>query len=163
MSIRLATMEDLQVMTEIYNQAIERRSCTADMDPFAAEQRISWFQEHQNPKYPLFVYEKEGTVVGYIYLSGYRSGRRAMRYAVEVSYYICNAFQGQGVGTTMLDFAVEKCRELKYKNAVAILLSCNEPSIRLLEKFGFEQWGCMPDIADFDGELCSHLYYGLKL
>ncbi len=163
MSIRLAKIEDLLAMTEIYNQAIERRNCTADMDPFSIDERLPWFRDHQNQEYPLYIYQKDQQVVGYVYLSGYRPGRRAMRQTVEISYYIHNDFQGQGIGTKLLDYAIEKCRELKYKNAVGILLSCNEPSIRLLKKFGFEEWGCLPDIADFDGVLCSHLYYGLKL
>ncbi|HEY8804810.1 MAG TPA: hypothetical protein VIM42_06845 [Clostridium sp.] len=34
---------------------------------------------------------------------------------------------------------------------------------KLLEIFEFKEWGCLPGIADFDGEICSHLYYGLKI
>jgi len=36
-------------------------------------------------------------------------------------------------------------------------------NIKLAEKFGFKEWGCLPGIADFNGEICSHLYYGLKI
>ena len=47
MSIKLAEYKDLEVLVEIYNQAIETHRCTADMDTFTVEERISWFEEHQ--------------------------------------------------------------------------------------------------------------------
>ncbi len=163
MSFRLAKQSDLCAMTEIYNQAILRKRCTADTETFTVEGRQPFFNAHQCDEYPLYVYEVDSTVVGYVYLSGYRPGRRAMKYVAEVSYYIHNEHQGQGLGTKFLAYAVDKAKELGYRDLVAILLGFNEASIGLLKKFEFEKWGELPDIADFDGELCSHLYYGLKL
>ena len=32
-----------------------------------------------------------------------------------------------------------------------------------MEKFGFELWGHLPNIADFDGIECGHVYYGIKV
>lgn len=163
MSIRLAKYEDLEVLVEIYNQAIVTKRCTADTETFTVEERMSWFKEHQSLEYPLYVYEIDGKVVGYMYISGYRPGRRAMRFTAEVSYYIHNDYQRQGIGSKFMEFAIEKSKELNYKTLIAILLEWNTPSIKLLEKFGFNEWGRLPNIADFDGETCSHLYYGLKL
>lgn len=34
------------------------------------------------------------------------------------------------------------------------------PSRRLLEKFGFERWGVLPEVDEFDGRLCGQWYYG---
>ncbi|WP_430885318.1 GNAT family N-acetyltransferase [Fusibacter sp. JL216-2] len=163
MIIRQAQQSDLKVMTDIYNQAIIRKECTADTETFTVSQRQAWFDAHKDPAYPLYACEIDGRVVGYVYLSGYRPGRKAMRYITEVSYYIDNDYQGQGIGSKLLPFAIEKAKALGYRDMVAILLSLNTPSIKLLEKFGFEKWGDLPNVADFDGVLCSHLYYGLKL
>lgn len=163
MCIRLAKYEDLEALVEIYNQAIETRRCTADMEPFTIEERISWYETHQSLEYPLYVYEADDTVVGYIYLSGYRPGRRAMKFTAEVSYYIHNDYHRQGIGSKLLEFAIKRAKELNYRTLIAILLDWNISSKGLLERFGFKQWGYLPDIADFDGEICSHLYYGLKL
>jgi L-amino acid N-acyltransferase len=163
MSIRLAQNEDLESLVEIYNQAIVTHRCTADMDIFTVEERVSWFEEHQSLEYPMYVYEIDNKVVGYLYFTGYRPGRRAMRHTAEISYYIHNNYQRQGIGTKFMGFAINKSKELNFKNLVAILLEWNVSSIKLLEKFGFEKWGCLPGIADFDGKLCSHLYYGLKI
>jgi L-amino acid N-acyltransferase YncA len=35
--------------------------------------------------------------------------------------------------------------------------------VRLLRKHGFELWGRLPDVADFEGELVAHVYYGRKV
>ncbi len=163
MGFRLARQTDLEALTEIYNQAIVRKRCTADTEIFTPDQRQGWLDSHKSELYPLYVYETDNTVVGYVYLSGYRPGRKAMQYVAEVSYYIHNDYQGQGFGTKFLGFAIDEAKNLGYKDLVAILLGFNDASIGLLEKFKFEKWGELPDIADFDGELCSHLFYGLKL
>lgn len=150
-------------MVEIYNQAIITHQSTADTETFAVSERMGWFNDHQCPEYPLYVYEVDDKVVGYIYFTGYRPGRKAMRHTAEVSYYIHKEYQRKGIGSEMLKFALEKAQELNFQNIIAILLSVNQGSIKLLTKFGFEEWGCLPEIADFDGKKCSHLYYGLKV
>jgi phosphinothricin acetyltransferase len=162
-NIRLAQKEDLPALTEIYNQAIINGGCTADMDTFTVEERLPWFESHQNEMYPLYVYTIDEKIVAYVHLSGYRPGRRAMKHVAEVSYYVHSDYHGQHIGSALLSFAIEKARELGLKTILAILLGCNNKSIGLLEKYKFEKWGLLPDIADFDGKICSHLYYGLKI
>ena len=163
MSIRLAEYKDLEELVEIYNQAIVTHLCTADMDIFKVEERISWFEEHQSLQYPIYVYEIDNKVVGYLYFTGYRPGRRAMRFTAEINYYINNDYQKQGLGSKLMEFAIKKGKELNFRSLITILLVWNFSSIKLLEKFEFKKWGCLPGIADLDGKICSHLYYGLQI
>ncbi len=109
------------------------------------------------------MYEENDSVIGYIHLSGYRPGRRAMKYIAEVSYYIHEDHHRKGIGSKMMTFIINEAKSLGYRDLLAILLSWNTGSIKLLKKYGFEEWGNLPNIADFDGDICSHLYYGLKL
>jgi len=163
MSIRLAQQKDLLAITTIYNQAIEKGTCTADTSYFTSQERQVFFDAHQSNNYPLYVYEKQGQVVGYIYLSPYRPGRKAMEKTAEISYYIHNDFKRQGIGTEMMTFAIKKAKTLHLTTLIAILLSVNEGSIALLNKFNFMEWGRLPTIAEFDYGQCDHLYLGLKL
>jgi len=160
--IRKATIADLSKLTTIYNQAIQARQ-TADTLPVTVADRKSWFDSHQEANFPLFVVEKASVVCGYATLSKYRGGRPALRYAVEVSYYLDHAYQRQGLGTMLLKYALETSKKLGFKHAVAILLDTNLPSIGLLEKFGFVKWGHLPAIGEIDGNVCGHLYYGKHL
>ena len=46
---------------------------------------------------------------------------------------------------------------------MAILLDCNSASIALLKKYGFSEWGRLPEIACLSGCYFDHLYYGKAL
>lgn len=161
-SIRKANIKDLSKLTTIYNQAIQARQ-TADTLLLSVADRRPWFDNHQQTNYPLFVIEKEGIVCGYSTLSQYRGGRHALRYAVEVSYYLDIVYQRQGLGSALLKHALVTAKVLGFKHAFAILLDTNLPSIGLLEKYGFVKWGHLPNIAEIDGQVCGHLYYGKHL
>jgi phosphinothricin acetyltransferase len=33
----------------------------------------------------------------------------------------------------------------------------------MMESLGFDRWGHLPRVADFDGEECGHLYFGKRV
>jgi phosphinothricin acetyltransferase len=156
-------MADLDAVNEIYNQAVRSKYQTAETEETSLEYRRRWYQEHLSGNYPVFVIEEGGEVTGWISLSEYRKGRRALRYTSEVSFYIRNDRQGQGIGTQLVAFVINKAREINIKTLIAILLEPNTASIRLLEKFNFQKWGDMPNVAEFDGIECNHQFYGLRI
>ena len=161
--VRLAKIEDVESVVEIYNQAIDARFQTGFMERHSVAGRMDWFRGHLDTEYPLFVCELDGKVVGWFSISPYRPGRVALRYSVEISYFVDNAYFGRGVGTQLVLHGVNACRSLGYKTAIAIIIDTNTASIKLMQKFGFEQWAFLPGVAEFDGVECNHVYYGLKL
>ena len=161
--IRIADINDLEGIVEIYNQAIDAKFQVAFTEKFEVADRLAWFHEHTPDKYPLLVYVIEGKIAGWFSISPYRAGRTALRYTVDISYFIHNEYLHRGIGSALLQTGISLCRELNYKTALAIIINKNIPSIRLAEKFGFEKWAYLPGVADFDGVECSHLYYGVKL
>jgi len=162
MNIRLAKPEDIEAITEIYNQAIAAGQKTADIAPVSLESRKKWFENHTPDKYPILIAEEENVIVGYLTLSAYRPGRMALRHTAEVSYYIHFKHHRRGLGSHLLQHAIDLCPSLQIKTLFAILIDNNQGSIRLLEKFGFKKWGHMPRVAEFDGIEVGHLYYGLR-
>jgi L-amino acid N-acyltransferase YncA len=159
--LRLAKYNDLEPIVEIYNQAILSRCQTGDTNILKVEDRIEWFNEHTPNKYPIIVAEVDNEIIGWISLSPYRKGREGLKYTIEVSYYVHNNYKRKGVGTIMMDFIIKKAKELKYKTLIAILIHDNIGSIKLLEKYHFNKWAFLPDILEIDGNIFSHLYYGL--
>ncbi len=160
--IRIADFNDLESINEIYNQAVDSRNSTADLDFISLSEREVWFHEHNEYKYPVFVFEMDNKVVGWLSVSPYRKGRRALDEVVEVSYYIHNDYQKRGIGTELMKYILDNARTYNISHIVCILLNINSGSIKLLEKFGFEKWALLPDIVDLDGKICSHLYMGLS-
>lgn len=147
MTIRLATKADIPAMMDIYNQAIVRQGITADLIPKTLENREAWFAEHENDEqHPLFAYVNEaGMVVGYGYL-GIFIDREGYDQVAELSYYFDNAAQGQGYGTKMVDWLINKALDLHYRKLIAIVAAGNVPSGKILSKFDFTKKGLLPEI-----------------
>lgn len=163
MSIRLISEKDFPRVVQIYNQAIEVGFATADTEPTTVEERAEWFRHHTEAEYPIYVDEEAGVVRGWCSLSPYRTGRKALRYTAEISYYVDEAFQRQGIATQLVQYAMTDCSRLDLKTLFAIILDSNRVSIDLLKKLGFEEWGHMPGVADFDGIECAHVYLGKRI
>lgn len=161
--IRAAEQDELAAIVEIYNQAVKTKSSTADMEPVRVEDRQLWFDNHPPESYPIYVALAGAKVVGWLSLSPYRAGRQALRYTVEVSYYIHEDYQREGIGSRLMRYGIRRAAELGYKTIFAIILEKNGSSVAFVEKFGFSRWGFMPGVADFDGEETGHLYYGLRI
>ena len=161
--IRLARIDDLPAIVAIYNQAVESKHSTADTEPLQVEDRKAWFREHPPATHPVFVAELDGQTAGWSSLSAYRAGRAALRYTAEISYYVEETHQRRGIATALVRHAIAACPDLRIKNLFAIVLEHNASSIRILEKAGFEKWGFLPRVADFEGEECGHYYFGMRI
>ena len=161
--IRRIEIADLEAANEIYNQAVRSKYQTAETEETSLGYRRHWYEEHLSGNNSVFVIEDLREVVGWVSLSEYRKGRKALRFTLEVSFYIRKDKQGQGVGTQLLRYVIDRAREINIKTLIAILLEPNTASIRLLEKFNFQKWGDMPNAAEFDGLECNHQYYGLRI
>ena len=163
MIIRTAQKSDLASIVEIYNQVVPLHRYTADMEKIEVNKREKWFDEHTPDENPLLVSEKDLKINGWISLSPYRPGRKAFRYVREVSYYVHQDSRKQGIASQLLQYVLNLCPDLKVYNLIAYLLEHNQASIALMRKFGFEQWGFFPDLADFEGKKQAHLIYGKHL
>ena len=163
MIISIAQENDLKQMVDIYNQAIEAGQNTADTETFSVEERQEWFKSHSEKNYPLLVAKEGDVVLGYLTISPYRYGRKALRHTAEISYYIHFEHHRKGIASKLTQEALELCPSLKIKTLIAILIGANQGSIKLLEKNGFKEWGNMPNIVELDSGKFSHLYYGLHL
>ena len=163
MEIRLAKKEDLPQINEIYNQAVRQRFCTAHLEPLELEEREKWFSAHDPSKYPVFVIQDMNRVLGWISLGPYREDRQALAHVAEVSYYVDRNVRGKGIGSRLLEHALEVAPDYGFSVLIAILLDKNPASIALLLKYAFMEWGRMPGIARFGSQEADHLYFGLKL
>jgi len=163
MAIRTAQLKDLATIVEIYNQSIAAGQKTADITPVTTDGRKKWFEDHPPDRYPILVADNNKSIVGYLTISAYRPGRSALCHTAEVSFFIHTNHHRQGIASCLLQHAIDMCPALQIKTLFAILIDSNQNSIRFLESFGFEKWGHLPRVAEFDGIEVGHLYYGLRV
>jgi L-amino acid N-acyltransferase YncA len=157
--VRLATEADLPAIDAIYNQAIAERFCTADLKPIGEQRRREWFDAHNVEWYPAFVYE-EDRVLGWLSLSAYRPGREALQDVAEISYYVDEAHRGKGIGSRLMEHALAESVRIKKRVLFAVIIEGNDASAALLKKFGFEQWGILPQVIACYGEVRAQIYLG---
>ncbi len=163
MLLRTAQENDLPGIVAIYNQAVSEQFCTGDTEPVTVEERRDWFSQHTAEIYPIFIAEEDGLLLGWCSLSPYRPGRAALRTTAEISYYVDSAQRGKGLGSRLVQHALTDAPALGFTHLLAILMDVNIGSIRLLEKFGFVQWGCLPGVARFGSSVCGQLIYGREI
>ncbi len=150
-------------IVRIYNQAVIAGSQTADENTISLKEKLPWLKQHTGDHYIIYVASVDAVIVGYLALSPYRYGRSAFAKTAEISYYLDNNYQGMGIGTKLIQHAINQCSELGIESLIAVLLSCNSASIAILKKFNFEKWGSMPNIANLKNGNVDHLYYGKHL
>ncbi|MBT5815924.1 MAG: N-acetyltransferase [Opitutales bacterium] len=163
MCIRIATKNEWADVIRIYNEAVDTRVSTADTEYVTLESRKAWLEEHEDARYPIYVKIVDDEVVGWCSISSYRSGRPAVRGAGEISYYVSANRRNQGIASELIEHLLSKCPDLGIRVLFGILLESNAPSMYLLKKYGFSDWGRFPDVAEIDGERFDHVYLGLNL
>lgn len=163
MIIRNFTKDDLEAIVKIYNHAVDEKFATADTEYVSVESRKDWFAQHSADTYPIYVAVENDEIIGWCSLSPHRPGRKALRTVAEISYYIHKDHRKKGVVSSLIRHTIESAELLGFKNLISILLDLNKPSIQILEKFGFDKWGHLPDIAEIDGTICGQFIYGKKL
>lgn len=158
--IRIANSKDWQSIIDIYNQAVSEGGKTADTEPVIIEQRKEWLKLHNQKRYPLLVAESDHKVIGWCGVSPHRPGRKALEITAEISYYIDINFRNKGIASRLIEKAIQESRQNGIKNLYALLLEINSPSICILKKFNFEQWGYLPKVAEINNEFVSQIIFG---
>jgi L-amino acid N-acyltransferase YncA len=148
--IRDATIEDLPAIIEIYNTSIPGRMATADVEPVTVASRREWFAAHSPERRPLWVLAIDGDIKAWFSFRSFY-GRDAYRHTAEVSVYVSPACHHKKLGTQLLAKAIDRTPSLDLKTLVAFIFAHNQPSLKLFEKHGFEQWGYLPKIAELNG------------
>jgi phosphinothricin acetyltransferase len=163
MKIRDAVAEDLPTIVEIYNSTIPSRVVSADTEPVSVEQRLSWFDEHEPSRRPIWVMEEGGEVIGWLSLSDFYDARPAYHATAEIGVYIREDYRGKGVGRSLVEEAISRAPELGLNTLTAGAFAHNEASVRLFERMSFRKWARFPNVAELDGVERDLIVLGLRL
>ncbi len=161
MYIRDAEASDLTAIVDIYNQSIPDRLATADTEPIAVASRLDWYRNRSLNR-PLWVAIKNEQVAGWLSFQNFY-GRPAYLHTAEISIYVANRFQRQGIGSELLATAIARSPQLQLTTLLGFIFAHNQPSIKLFTHYGFSQWGYLPDIAVLDGVERSLVILGRKI
>jgi phosphinothricin acetyltransferase len=145
--VRAAKVDDLPVLTEIYNHYVEHTLVTFDIEPFSVEQRREWF-DHYGVSGPhrLLVAEVDAAVAGYA-TSGAHRAKPGYVTSVETTVYCAPRAVGRGVGSSLYTALLEVLADEDVHRAYAGVALPNDASVRLHERFGFRELGTFREVG----------------
>ncbi len=149
--IRRAELDDLDAITEIYNEAILTTTATFDMEPKSKADRLEWLCAH-GERYPVLVAVVGGRVVGRASLSPY-SDRRAYDGTAETSFYVKSESRGQGAGRQLKGAIIDEARRLRFHTLIARVAEGSEESLHVNASFGFVHVGTLKEVGRKFGRL----------
>jgi L-amino acid N-acyltransferase len=145
LNIRAAKIDDLNEITEIYNQAILKTVATFDTEVKTIDERKKWFKDH-GQKNPLIVAEEENDILGWAALSKY-STRCAYSDTAEISLYVKEEFQDRGIGKRLMEKIIQEGKKAGLHVIIARITDGNKKSIHLHKLVGFENVGIMKEVG----------------
>jgi L-amino acid N-acyltransferase YncA len=152
---RDAVEADLPRVVEIYNCAVATRTCSCDLEPTTVEARRPSFLAHTPTHRPFWVAEDsshpEFGVAGYLGFFHFMNDRPGYFITADLAIYLHPQYQGRGLGTYLIEQAIERAPAIGIETLTATIFASNESSIALFRKMGFERWGFMPRVARLEG------------
>ena len=99
--IRTATLNDINSISDIYNDAILNTIATFDTEIKSIENRMDWFKSHGEQQ-PIMIAEENHSIVGWASLSKW-SDKRAYDSTAEISVYVQQNHRGKGIGKKLVE------------------------------------------------------------
>ena len=149
LEVRRAERGDLEAIRNIYNEGIEDRVATLDVEPKSPAEIDAWWRDHDG-NYAVLVAVESGAVVGWASLNRF-SHRCAHSAIADLSVYVARARRGRGVGAELLRRLEDAARAGGFHKIVLHALDSNEHGKRLYRKRGFREVGVFEHHGIIDG------------
>ena len=149
-NIRKAEEKDLSAIMGIYNKEIKNGIATFDTEEKTLREMKYWFKNH-GVKNPVIVAETSDGIVGWASLSKY-SNRCAYSDTTELSVYVKDEFQRQGIGNKLMEYILIKGKKAGVHAVIARITDGNKHSIKIHEKHGFFHVGVLKEVGNKFGK-----------
>ncbi|WP_331775959.1 GNAT family N-acetyltransferase [Sulfurospirillum sp. 1612] len=146
---RVAKIEDLPEIINIYNDSINDGITTLESAIVTVESRVDWFHSHDKETRPILVKEYRDKIISWIDFQPFDAGK-AYQNCARINIYIERNFRGQKLGQKFLQEALAKAKEYGIKTLLAYIFADNIASLKLFKKMNFREWGRFPSVAEFD-------------
>ena len=143
--IRSVHINDAQALLDIYNYYVLHTTATFDIKPLSIETFIAKIN-HINKDYPFIVFEVDNEVLGFAYGSQFRP-KPAYNYVAESTVYVKYSAHGKGIGSKLYAQLLEELKRTELHTILGVLTIPNDASVKLHEKFGFEQVALLNEVG----------------
>lgn len=148
--IRLATLEDCEVIASINNEHIALGQSSMETE----RKTVSHFEklmQNFNDRELIECLVLDNKVIGWGIIKRY-SDREGYRTACETTIYLRSNQVRKGFGSKIKRSLIKKCKELGYHHLVAKIFSTNIASIEYNRKLGYQVVGVQKEIGNIEGK-----------
>lgn len=138
--IRDISLADAKQIADIYNYYIRETIITFEEEVVSAQDIEQRIKKVTAKGYPFFVYEENGIIVGYAYLSNWRE-RSAYDITLETSVYLNHNSIGSGIGSVLYKELIVRAKKINIHSLIGVISLPNDESRKLHKKFNFELIG----------------------
>ena len=136
-SLRPAVVGDIAAIRRIYAEAVLAGTATFEIEPPDEAEMARRMQALLSRRFPYFVAETAGAMVGYAYAGPYRD-RPAYSWCIEDSIYIAPEFHRQGIGRALLARLIAESETRGFRQMIAVIGdTANAASIAVHAAAGF--------------------------
>ncbi|SHL68277.1 GNAT family N-acetyltransferase [Flavobacterium saccharophilum] len=146
LTLRPATVNDLEKILDIVNFSILHTTANYNYDVQTLEVQTKWFEDKTAKNLPIVVADLDGEVVGFGSYGQFRE-KIGYQYTVEHSVYVVDNVIGKGIGSKLLTELIRLAKEQGYHVMIGAIDADNSGSIAFHEKFGFVVTGTIREVG----------------
>ena len=148
-TVRDATDDDAETITDIFNQAIPSGNAEWTENLHTVDERRQWRSDRVATGRPVLVAEAGGKVVGVASYGDFRDStcREGFRFTAEHSVYLDEAAKGSGAADLLMDELEARARTNGVRMMLATIDGTNEPSLRFHARRGYLETGRLPSVG----------------
>lgn len=143
MSVRLATVQDVPRILEIYGPYVENTAISFEYTVPTLEEFTQRFLKI-TAGFPWLVWEENGIILGYAYGSK-PFERAAYQWCASASIYLCPEACGKGIGKQLYAALEQRLQALGYRKVYAVITTANDASVAFHRSVGYRHTATMPD------------------
>lgn len=162
MEIRYVNSQDIEAITNIYNDFVVNSTATFEEKPVTTEEMSQRVGKIQSYSLPWIVMVEGEKVLGYAY-AGLWNNRSAYRNTTEASVYVSPNALGKGIGKALYSHLISILAKRRIRNVLGVVSLPNDASIALHQSLGFQKVGEFKKVGLKFGELIDVSYWQLEL
>jgi len=149
--IHIATINDIEQITEIYNQGIQDRVATLEADTKNTEEMVNWFSTRSERHKVMVVKDEKGYIKGWASLNVFND-RDCYQGVAGLSIYIRREERGKGLGKQLLVALIAIAKQVGFHKLVLNTFALNVAGQGLYASVGFTKVGTYMKQGMIDGK-----------
>ncbi|SNS61505.1 phosphinothricin acetyltransferase [Anaerovirgula multivorans] len=148
---RIANIDDIPYITQIYNEGIEDKIATLETDSKTEKDMEAWLTNRSESHKVIVITDQRGKIYGWASLNTFNN-RCCYSGVADFSIYIKRDMRGKGLGKLLLDALEKTAKKEGFHKLVLSAFDSNEAGKRLYKSRNFREVGTYIKQGLLDGQ-----------